>query len=806
MIKNYIIVAFRHILKNKTHSAINIFGLAIAFVCSILLLLTAVFDFSFDNFHKDKDRIFKVYQRTEDAIGEQLSGSMPYPAAASFKNDVSDIERASRYVTTGGTVNYQGKELNLNVNLADNDLLSIFTFPVVKGMQQNALSELGNVVITETAAQRLFSNQDPIGKLIKVKISGEWKDLMVSAILQNIPRHSSLNFDVLARIDLRKDYAETKDKWNFSHHTVFVKLLPQSNPVSTAQKLSTIWNKNNALDSAYMKSRGYVPNKEGFYASLNLLPLSEFHFNPSVGLGNTTSPSYLYMMLLIGFFILAIACFNFINLNIAQAFTRMKEVGVRKCLGANQKQIFSQIWGESLLICSCALILGIIGAALFLPYYNALLNTRLSLDFLKSPLNLGCMVSGALLVSFLAGGYPAWFVSKFNTVSVLKGKISFKKSGVFRNSLIVLQFTIACLLMICTVIAYQQFQFMRTKPLGFSQESVISIPISNYENGRHIINQFRNRLRGQASVMSISGSDVNIGIGKDGDISKSSSGFDYNGNPIFTNTINVDYDFLKTMDIKLLGGRDFDPSIVSDTLNSVVVTEGLARQFKVKEPLGLAFYSDSSKPKNIIIGIVPDFHLYSLHEDLEPTMMFLSKKEHLSYALIKTMGQNSKNIMAMAENIYKELEPNKPFQGSFINENINRWYEKEKKISQLLGISASLAILLSCLGLFAIALLMIEQRVKEIGVRKVLGASVSSITGLLSKDFLILVVLAFFIASPLAWWAMNQWLQDFPYRIHISLGVFAFTGILAILIAFLTVSFQVVKAALANPVKSLRTE
>ena len=260
------------------------------------------------------------------------------------------------------------------------------------------------------------------------------------------------------------------------------------------------------------------------------------------------------------------------------------------------------------------------------------------------------------------------------------------------------------------------------------------------------------------------------------------------------------------MDIKLLEGRDFSSDYGLDTLNSVVVTEGLAKQFKVKDPIGLAFYSDSSKPKNVIIGVVPDFHLYSLHQDLEPTMIHFTRNGWLGYILIKTTGKNPTQTMAMVENIYKEIEPNAQFQGSFIDENTNRWYQKEKKLSQLLGIASSIAVILSCLGLFASALLMIEQRIKEIGVRKVLGASVANLTGLLSKDFLQLVVIAVLIASPLAWWAMHKWLQDFPYRITISTWIFVFTGIAALLIAFLTVGFQTVKAALMNPVKSLRTE
>ena len=806
MLKNYLTIAFRNLLKNKTHSAINIFGLAVAFVCSILLFLTAYFDFSYDNFHADKERIYKVYQFANKAQGEELGSGMSYPTAPTIKNEIQDIEYSSRYQTGGSLVNYHNKEINVGISYVDNDFLNIFSFPVLSGNKANPLAELGNVVITETTAKKVFNTEDPIGKVIKVKVSGEWKDLAVTAVLKELPRNSSIAFDVLARPELRKDYAKNKDNWNMQNHAVYVKLSPTALQKNVEEKLRYIVKKVHPIDEPFLKGQGYVANAQGDYFGMRLLPLMEEHFNGAIGSGNTTSKTYLYMIVLIGFFIMAIACFNFINLNVARAFTRMKEVGVRKCLGANKSQIFTQIWGESLIICTIAFLIGILGATILLPEYNKLMNARLNLSLFKEPLTIVGLIAGMVLVSLLAGGYPAWIVSKFNTVSVLKGKVSFKKSGIFRNALIVLQFTIACLLMICTVIAFQQFEYMRTKPLGFNQEAVISIPISSYDKGQSILNQFRNRVASQPAILSVTGSDVNIGIGKDGDISKSSSGFGYNGNSIFTNTIHVYYDFLKTMDIKLLEGRDFNASFGTDTLNSVIITEGLAKQFKVKDPIGLAFYSDSSQPKNIIIGVVPDFHLYSLHEDLEPTMLNFAKNGFLGYILVKTTGKNPTQTMAMVENIYKDLEPGKPFQGSFIDENTNRWYEKEKKLSQLLGISSSIAILLSCLGLFAIALLMIEQRVKEIGVRKVLGASVTHITSLLSKDFLQLVIIAILIASPVAWWAMHKWLQDFPYRIAISWWIFILTGLAALLIALFTVSFQAIKAAVANPVKSLRTE
>ena len=808
MIKNYLKIAWRNIWKNKTNSAINIFGMAVAFVCSILLFLTAYFDFSFDNFHADKDHIYKVYQFLNRPEGEDLSASLPYPVSTAFKAEVPDIEQIARYMPTGGAVSYKDKVLDLRISLADNDFFKVFTFPIVKGNSANPLADLSSVVISEEAAAKIFNKEEPIGKIIKVKVSGVWKDLIVGSVCKDIPRNSSIRFDVLARLELESSYTERKDMWNFSNNnSVYLKLPSNISPQQVESKFRYVLQKYNQADIEEMKNRGFKTDKNGDYYGMRLLALKDVHFSPKIGSGGTTSKPYLYTILLIGFFILAIACFNFINLNVARAFTRMKEVGVRKCLGANTQQIFTQVWGESLLICLIAFAIGILGAVICLPEYNKLLNTRLNLSVFQDPKAIVFLILGMIVVSFLAGGYPALVAAKFNTVSVLKGKVSFKKSGIFRNALIVFQFMAACLLMICTVIAFQQFEYMRTQPLGYNQESVISIPVNNENKGRYFLNQLRNKLASQSSIVSITGTTVNLGLGKDGSASKNSSGFAFNGLNIQTNIMAVDYDFLKTMDIKLLNGRDFSREFGTDTLGNIVVTESLAKQFKKDNPIGLSFMTDSASGiRNTIIGIIPDFHLYSLHESIEPLMIDFSKSGNLSYIMVKTTGKNPKQAMDLVENAYKDLEPGKVFQASFIDENTNRWYEKEKKLSQLLGISAGIAIFLSCLGLFAIALLMIEQRVKEIGIRKVLGASVTNITSLLSKDFLQLVVFAVALASPLAWWAMSKWLQDFPYRIGISPWVFAFAGFSALAIAFLTVSFQAIKAALANPVKSLRTE
>lgn len=808
MIKNYFKIALRNLSKNKTYALINIFGLAVAFLCSTLLFLNAWFELSYDNYHPDKERIFKLYHYLLGPEGEEQSGSMGFPVAPAVKKEIQEIEGSTRFVWCDSEIDFNGKKMDLQVNLVDNDFLSVFSIPVTKGNSVNPMQNLDNTVMTEYAAKRLFGKEDPIGKKIKIKVNGEWKEVMVTATTKNFPENASIKYDVLIRTELSSDYLVDKDNWNHHNHDVYIKLAASASPESIERKLSTeVLKKYAPEDITYMKSLGYKKNSYGSFSALKLLPVTELHFNREVGsMNGATSKTYLYTILLISFFILAIACFNFINLNVARAFTRTKEVGVRKYMGASKKQIFLQIWGESLVICLIAVIIGL-GAATFLfPEFNKLFAAKLSLSFFYKPSTIVMILSSLLIISLFAGGYPAMALSRFSISGVLKGNASLKKPGLFRNSLIVLQFTVACVLMACTLIAYKQFEYIRSSPLGYNKDGVISFPI-NSSNGRETLQQFRNRLSSQTSILSITGADINLGLGKDGSTSKSSSGFSFKGKNISTNWMTVDYDFFKTLNIDIKKGRDFSKAFITDPEGSLVVTESMAKQFD-GDPVGLTFSmgEEEGAKKFTIIGVIPDFHLYSLHEETAPLAISISNEATIRYVFIKTRGNNPTQVMKRVEDTYKQLMPGKEFKGSFLDENTDRWYQKEKRLSLLLGISAVIAVILSCLGLFALALLMIQQRIKEIGVRKVLGASILSINNLLTKDFLKLVLISLVISIPLSWWAMDQWLRDFPYHTTISWILFAVVGLTAILISIATISFHTVRAALMNPVKSLRSE
>ena len=805
MYKNYFKTMLRNMQKNKLHTGINVIGMAVAFACSILIFLTVYFMFSFDNFHENKDRIFEVYTYKTGPEGDQLGTSMAYPVQPAVLAENIGIEKATLITNAGNGVRYKGKEIELNVKLVDDDFFSMFSFPIINGNKNAALASTADVVLSEKAAAAIFDKENPIGKTVNVNISNSWKNLTVSAVSKDIPANSSLKFEVLARKELHDNYSQIKNSWDNQHSSLYVMLSKNSTQQSVENRLRQLTKKYMPPDPAAMKKDGYMPDKNGDYFSLRLFPLTQLHFNTKLN-GGGINKSTLYIVLLIGVMILLIACFNFVNLNIGLSFNRSKEMGIRKCLGAGRRQVWLQVFGESFFICLLALLIGITGAAFLLKLLSQMYASPIAISMMFRPMFLLILLVLLFLVAFIAGGYPSAIISRLRTTEILKGKFNINKSGILRNTLVVAQFVIAGVLICATIIIYQQFQYLRDAPLGYSTSSLISVPIRNGKESHKIIDQLRMQLGNQSSVVSVSGSSVNLGVGNDHSTSKSMVGFGYNGNTVITTLLAADYAFLHTIGIKPLAGRDFSKSYVTDSANAVIITESMVKQLGAKNVIGLSFYPDSSQPALTVIGVIPDFHLYSMHEKAGAMMITLNQQQTLDYALIKVKTNNPLATMDLIKNTYAKLQPGVLFKGSFVDENIDRWYTTEKQMSTVFSAAAVVAIVLSCMGLFGIALIAIRQRVKEIGVRKVLGASVSGIASMVTKDFVKPVVIAMLIAIPIAWWAMSKWLQDFVYRIHINGWIFLIAAACALLIAILTVAFHAIKAAIANPVKSLKSE
>jgi putative ABC transport system permease protein len=807
MIKNYFKIALRTLWKNKGYAAINVFGLSVAFCICVFLFLTAYRQLTFDSFHEDGDRIFQTYTFYNDPAHPERSGSMPIPLAPALKEEYPEVEAAARFLT-GRTslVTYQDKYFDKLIGKTDADFLTMFSFPLLKGSREAALSNLSSIVLSKSMAEAVFGQVDPIGKQIQVGSAADQRTYLVSAVMDDMPDNSSIKCDALVRIESMPDYQSRKSNWYDFSHPVFIKLTPQADPKALEARLRPFAAKYFPESFENLKRQKATPDERGDLFAIRLQKLSDVHFDREISGGKGAPIAVVYAIIGIGVFILVIASINFINLSVARSFTRLREMGVRKSLGAVKSQLFVQIWGESLLVCVVAFLTGCLLAWQLVPAFNATFDARIALPTLFEPGFVAVMVGIFLLVSLIAGGYPAWKSARFNPVEVLKGKITAEKPGAVRNSLIVTQFALSILLICCTVIAVQQIGHLRQQPLGFQKEQVVSIPVGNRTNGRQVLQRMRNRFASDPDIVSITGSGVNLGKGKDKVTSRSIFGFTYKEKQVNTDWLLVDYDYLKTLNIKLLGGREFDPSYAADSTNRVIITESMARAIGNPDPVGSYFETDTSGTRYQIIGLVPDFQLYSVAQEQKPITMHLSGSEAINYIFIRVAPTHLNGTLDKLKKVWREVAPTSEFMGSFLDENVNDWYQNEEMMTRMFSLAATITILLSCMGLFALALLVIEQRTKEIGIRKVMGASLTNVVFLLSRDFVKLVLIALLIAIPLAWFGMQQWLNQYAYRIEINALVFAGVGIVAVLIALATVSYQSLRAALMNPVKSLRSE
>ncbi|GAA4450034.1 ABC transporter permease [Nibrella saemangeumensis] len=808
MLRNYVKIAFRHLWKSKEYATINVVGLGAAFCISVFLFLTAYLQLTYDSFHEDADRIFKVYSFANDPEQPTKTGAMPLPLQPALKAEFPELEAVTRVLTIKNSAEYDGKYLDKIVTAVDPDFLTLFSFPLIKGTRETALSELSSVVLSERMAENIFGRSEPMGKHIRIHSNGQPKEYIVTGIAREAPTNSTIHFDALIRIENLPAYAGSKANWSDNSYPVFVKTAANVDQSALEERFKAFTAKYFPDRQKELKSKGARPDSCGDVFALRLDKLTDIHFDRKSADQKGTPVAVVYVLLGMVAFILLIACINFINLSIARSFKRAREVGVRKSLGALRGELFVQIWGESTLICFFGFALGALLAYLFLPAFNAVFGAKLDLAYALQPGFIGLIIGLFILVTLLAGGYPAWQMAKLNTVEVLKGKVSMKRPGVLRNALIVTQFSLSSLLICCTVVAMQQVNHLQRSPVGFDTEQIISIPVGEQVNGRQVLQRLRNRLANDPAVLTITGAGVNLGRGKDRVMSRSVLGFTYKGRQVSTDMLLVDYDYFKTLNINMLAGRDFSPAYPADSANRIIVTESMAKLIGEKNLVGtlLGDDSDTTGTKSQIIGVVSDFQLYSVADKARPITIHLSATEPIRYVFVRVAPNDLMRSMDRIKQVWREVAPQSEFMGSFLNENVAEWYQNETQLSQIFSLAAGIAILLSFIGLFAVAILVIEQRTKEIGIRKILGSSIFGIVLLLSRDFVKLVLIALAIALPLAGFGLQQWLNNYAVRIELSGWVFAGVGLAAILIALLSVSFQTVKAALANPVKSLRSE
>ena len=803
MFKNYLKIAWRNISRNKLHSAIHIFGLAIAFSVCILLFLTAYFHLSFDSFHKDKAQLFKTSRTIHSSQGIEMSSQMPLPAATALKADISEVETAI-VVNMGMPENFSYEEKNIErvVIRTDPDFFEVFNFPVLSGNGSSALSGIQDIAISESTAKAIFGDLDPIGKELKIGRGEEVAYYTVTAVVKDCPKNSSIRFDAIARIQSLPNYGKLQNDWGSNGSSVFIKVSPNSDPQKVAMKLEPFVEKYYPDQLEQLRADHPEVKQASELMSINLTNINEVHFS-----GDRGAPKLLvYALMSLGAFILLIACFNFVNLNMANSFKRSRELGVRKTLGAYKGQLFMQLWGEAFLLYFIGFILGLGLASQLIPAFNAQFGGSIEITALFQPTFLVIIFGVFLLVTLIAGGYPALKMANFNLVGVLKGKISTRRPGALRNGILVSQFAISSLLISISWIAGKQLDFLREVPIGFEKEQVISIPVGFQQDGRKILARMRNELVNDPKIVSITGTGGNLGRGLDRVTVRSTVGFDYKQNQVSADWLLADYDFLKTLQIPIIKGRDFDPAFATDTVNAFVVTESFVKAMGEPDPIGKYFGGEEAGLGNRIIGVIPDFNAYSPSEKAYPIAIHLSATERINYIFLKVKSDNPQLVMDHVASVWEKLTDNSLFNASFLDENLQAWYEGEIIMTTVFSIASVIAIFLSCLGLFAISLMVIELRTKEIGIRKVMGASVKGIVGMISIHFLKLVLLSLLIAIPLAWYAMQTWIENYEYRITIDPLTFLGVGTMVAVVAVITVSFHTIRAAIVNPVESLKSE
>ncbi|WP_031425239.1 ABC transporter permease [Flavimarina sp. Hel_I_48] len=806
MIRNYIKIAFRNLWKERTFTSLNILGLSVAFCVAVLLSIYALFELSYDRFHDHADRIYQSYHTQQTPDGAEASISKPIPFAAALKEEVPGIEKITRLNGHGVLVINGEKQLQLSAAYVDPDFFSMFSFPILKGDKTNPIGNKSSVAITEYAAKTIFGSSDPLGKTITVLSEGEEKPFTVSAITENFPDQSSLVFDLVLAFENQSAaaYADKKEDWDSSNHEVYLQLAQGIDPAQFEKATRAFTALHYKDDFQNANRDGIQPDKNGQYIQQRLLNIRDRHFTtPRNGIADV-SRLYPYLVLGVAFLILFIASVNFINMSIAKSSKRLREIGMRKTLGANKIQLFIQFWGESVLVFICSALLGILISYVFLESFQTLFSTRASFQNVLKPGIIAGSIVGLFCVTLLAGGYPSFLLSRLRTLQALKGKLRATKNNHLRNTLLVVQFSIAILLICGTLVLYKQLEFMRTKDLGFNKTQVLAFPLNGTKEDGVVMQLLRNELQDKPGIVSVTASNNILGRGKDGANMTSTMGFDYKGAVVTTNLLMVDYDYTKTLDLELVTGRDFNKGFPTDSLG-IIVNEAMARQLKEENPLEARITLDDSIHYSVI-GVVKDYNFQELSKNIEPLTLFLKPKWNLRYAYVKVIPQNINTSFEIVKNAWKKIEPNAEFQASFLDENIDRTLKRERTMTTMITGGSIIAIILSCIGLFAISLLVVQQRRKEIGIRKVVGASVAKITIMLSMDFLKLVVVAFLIATPIAWYFAQRWLQDYIYRIELSIWVFLGAGALALAIALATISVKTIQAALQNPARSLKAE
>ena len=805
MLRNYLKIAIRNLTKQKSLAFINIFGLSVGIACFSLFVLYAINEFSFDGFHKNAANIYLVMNGDGKPKPKSIEGFpfTPMPLGPAMKQELPGIENFVRYIQPYETfIKVNRQSLRDNIAYADPAFFNVFSARFKYGNSKEPLRDLNSIVLTESTAKKLFGNANAVGQSLQVKIENVFTTFIVSAITEDPPSNTMFPFSMLVSFGCFANTMEGRmgaNEWEMNSYLTFVQLKPSSGLADNYKLLSDFQHKHFAQNQT----------QRGGY---DLVPLREIHTNPSLLYIKVSpvDPKSIWILLSIATGVLLIACINFTTLSMARSAGRAREVGVRKVMGGTKKALAFQFLTESLLLAFFSTFTGYLVARLLLPWFNQLSGKELSFSFVQFPQLPFIILGLVLVVGLLSGTYPALVLAGFKASEILKTKFKIGGSNFFTKALVTSQFILSSGLIVAAVVIMQQLHFMQSRNPGFEKENIVQIKALGVAGTRNIFPVLKNELSANPQVISSSGTDNGLGE-KEG---MSSSSIVYQGKPILISQYYTDPDFMRTMGMHLISGRNFNPAIASDTLNSVVINEALMHEMgwtpenSVGRPLEGYKNFDVANP--IVIGVVQDFNFRDLTHRVEPLLFheFSSAGKYSNpwHFFVRIRPGDPSGAIAAIQAAWKKLAPEYPLKYSFLDEDIDRFYKAEGRLSKIVAWSGGIAISLACLGLLGLSAIAVVNRTKEIGIRKVLGASVSTIINLVSKEFLKLILVALLIATPLAWWLMSRWLQGYAFRINLNGWVFVLVSTSVICVAILTLLFQILKAASANPVNSLRSE
>ncbi len=798
MLRNYFITAFRNLSRNKVYAFINIAGLSIGLACAMLIILYVKDEVSYDRFHTHVAHIYRVVTQNVDAKGNKggKDGNTGYFQGPKFTANVPGIQSFVRIQS--GTEDFKkGTEITSHDLLfVDTSFFSVFSFPLQYGDARSCLSDPYSIVLSEKEAKKQFGKADAVGKTILIKEDSTFRPYTVTAVAKNTPQNSSIQFDVLLPFKMPASEAQNPENWFNIFLNTFVVLSPNANVQQVEKGMQRFYEKD-SKDAKKIMTEKY--GDQGWGSDYLLQSYTNMHLSTELpaqnGLANASNPMYSYILSGIAFFILLIACINFVNLTVARSVKRAKEIGIRKVIGGDRKQLMFQFLGESFFLCFFAFAFAVLIVQFVLPLFNELSNKALSLSYLFDAKLVSGYIVLFLLTGLLAGIYPALVLSGYKPVDTLYSRFMLGGKNYLQKSLIVLQFSLASFLIIATFVLYSQFDFLTHEKLGYDDSNLITI--NKNLLSRNEANLFRSELMKDPNIIGVSAKNGGS-WGTGAKISNDSiMSFAYE---------TVDENYLPLLNISLAQGRNFSKAYPSDSSNSVMVNESFVKKAGWKKPLGEQVNFWYNNQKYTVVGVVKDYHFKALSEEIKPQLFTMKKDNWYGKAFIKIKAGSATASLHHLQKVFKQLFPFSPYTYTFQDDENRKSYEAEAKWKQIMLFSATLTIFISCIGLFGLSVLSAEKRTKEIGIRKVLGASVNGIVTILSKDFFKLICIALLIAVPASWIAANKWLQNYPYRITLSVWLFVSAAILVIVIALVTVSFQAIKAAVANPVNSLRSE